>query len=223
MRIDSASFLPLLLPHVCRNMATRIKHGAFEFLGSASSGDFSLGKWWLFCSVELSFELLKRWNQTTTVLSTVFVLNFTIKELAMRFWKLAMSDHSESFKPTQYISPHSDLFADPLSESFTASHSEVRNTNKNSKKIAADCLQMPVCWRPQTGAAPRVTQRSHPSQGKVVNVVSLAVRVQRISDGCGPSLKQGTSTTPLGLRECCRREGQKAHKSYEMGRRASVM
>lgn len=172
MRIDSASFLPLLLPHVCRNMFTGIKHGAFEFLGSVSSGDFHLVNDG--CYVVLSFELLKRRNQTTTtttVLSTVFVLSITIKELAMRFWKLAMSDHPESFKPTRYISPHSDLFSKPLSESFTASHSEVWYTNKNSKKIAADCLQIPGLAATDR-SSPRGYSENPPLTGKGSDAVS---------------------------------------------------
>lgn len=131
-----------------------------------------------------------------------------------------MSDHSESFKPTRYISPHSDLSADPLSESLTASHSEVWYTNKNSEKIAADCLQIPVLAATDR-SSPQGYSEKLPLTGKGNECSLTAARVQRISDGCGPSLKQGTSITPLGLRECCGREGQRAHKRYETGRRAS--
>lgn len=137
----------------------------------------------------------------------------------MRFWKLAMSDHSESCKPTRYISPHSDLFADPLSESLTASHSEVWYPNKKSEKIAADCLQIPVLAAPDR-SSPQGYSEKPPLTGKGSERSLVAARVQRISDDCGPSLKQGTSTIPLGLTECRGREGRKAHKSYEMGRRA---
>lgn len=131
-----------------------------------------------------------------------------------------MSDHSELFKPTWYISPHSDLFADPLSESLAASHSEVWYTNKDSEKIAADCLQIPMLAAPDR-SSPQGYSEKPPLTGEGSERSLVATRVQRISDGCGPSLKQGTSTTPLGLRECRGREGQKAHKRYETGRRAS--
>lgn len=73
MRIDSTSFLPLLLPHVCRNMATGIKHGAFEFLGSVLSGDFHLANDG--CYVVLSWAL-SFWKDETKQQQQLFSPQF---------------------------------------------------------------------------------------------------------------------------------------------------
>lgn len=195
MRIDSASFLPLLLPHVCRNMATRIKLGAFEFLGSVLSGDFHLANGG--CYVVLSWAL-SFWKDETNqqqLFSPQFL--FSTSQLKSSPWD------SESWQCLITLSRLSPPGTSPLIQIYLpirwVNHSPLPTQRFGTLIIAADRLQIPVLATTDR-SSPQGYSEKPPLTGKGSERSLVAARVQRISDGCGPSLKQGTSTTPLGLR-----------------------
>lgn len=114
MRIDSTSFLPLLLPHVCRNMATGIKHGAFEFLGSVSSGDFHLANDG--CYVVLSWAL-SFWKDETKQQQQLFSPQFLFSASQLK----SLPWDSESWRCLIILSRLSPLGTSPLIQIYLPS------------------------------------------------------------------------------------------------------
>lgn len=187
-RAVSISFLSLLMPCACRNMAPRIKHGPLGFLGSVSLETFT---WQMMMIMWCWVELWKKTNQTKPKKNKshpmALVPGIPLCVLVMRFSKLAMFDHAVSFKPTRDISP-SFRFTCWSFEWIThwLPTYRVGTLLKIARKTAANSLPIPVLTALDKSSPQRHSEKP-PMTVKGTEGRLTSARIQRVSAGRGPS------------------------------------